>query len=184
MIRSHDLVCHTACLEAKLRPPSGCVCPDCEASLEGLAIPLTEEGAETNTACDNCGRPLGGAAVCPVCGLPLFDFQAQVKGRLRSSVDYVYRDESCYLLHDFCAKVDKAKIFLEEESWDSLNTTTPWRHLAAVLHDLAVSVKLSADDYWVIRSRVGQERLRVAAWVITLVALACVGILVRTALRR
>lgn len=135
-----------------------------------------------NSACDNCGRPLGGTSVCPVCGLPLFDFQGQVKGRLRSTVDYVYRDESCYMLHDFCARVDKAKIFLEEPRWDSLETATAWNYLAALLHDLAVSVKLLADDYWVIRSRVGQERLCVAAWLVTLVALACVGILVRRAM--
>ena len=121
--------------------------------------------------------------MCPVCGLPICNFQKQIKGRLRSSVDYVYHDDSSFFLHDFCAKVENAKLFLEQPWEANQEGSTPWTFLAAIAHDLAVALKISRDDYRMIRSRTAQDRLRAVGWLITLVALASVWVLISKAVR-
>ena len=96
-------------------------------------------------------------------------------------MDYVYHDGSCFILHDFCAKVENAKLFVERP-WDSNQEgATPWAYLAAVAHDLAVALKISRDDYRMIRSRTAQDPLRAVGWLVTLVALASVLVLIRKA---
>ena len=187
MVRSHDLTCHRSCLEAQFRTPATATCPDCGVSLKDYAVFPHRPNHDVQEGCPSCGRtkPLGGTPVCSVCGLPIYDFQKLVKGRLRS-LAYVYNDTAHHTLHDFCAKSENAGAYLQQQLLPeaSYRLAIPYSYAMASIHDFGVAVGLLADEYWLFRSKQTRARIRLVSMLCILVTLTGTAIVAKGSLHR